>query len=108
MLMEVSVISNEFPEPTVDEVDAYLRLGKVAANISRLKTFMPKEDLDEFNRLQDICTVLTNARNSGHKLTTNQLKLLRARTSVSSYRAMVVKINPWARTTNKQNEKIKN
>lgn len=102
MLMEVPVTSNILPEPTLDEVDTYLRLGKVAANLSRLRTMMPKEDLDEFNRLQDVCTVLTNARNNKQKLTTNQLKLLRARTSVSSYRAMVVKINPWARTTNKQ------
>jgi len=108
MLMEAPVISNTLPEPTDEDVEKYLRLGKVAANISRLKAPMPKEDLEEFNRLQDVCTVLTNARYGKQKLTTNQLKLLRARSAVSSYRAMVVKINPWARTTIKQNEKTKN
>lgn len=93
------MISNELPNPSQADVDNYYRLGKLSANLCRTASNAPQEELEEFHRLQNMSTVLKNAKMSGHKLTPNQFKLLKARKAVSSYRNVLSRSHPWATTT---------
>ena len=90
------MISEQPPEPTQAEIDNYYRLGKLSANLCRIAPNVPKEELDEFHRLQSMSTVLKNAKMTGHKLTANQFKLLKARKAISSYRDVLSSSHPWA------------
>ena len=107
MRQEAAVISEQL---TQADIDNYYRLGKLCANLCRITDTIPQEELNEFHRLQNVATVLKNAKMLGHKLTAIQFKLLKARKAVSSYRTVVSKVNPWAttkRTTQHDNTDIR-